>query len=447
MVDNAEYLNKKRNSSNNVDSSSKLKNIVDDKQHNEVLEEKEAIKIEKVIFSILRKIKQLAECKQLKEKKIIIDDIMNIIGQYLPNELEREFYVHDGKIIHPFNTPMSLQEFLILLCCAVEMRIKNFFDSHYGEELIIKRRLFSFVRTNIFNKTDIISDDLLGDIKKDFFLGLFTYEQSDFQLDMSFFSYNLADIQDYFSLENDHDNYYKDNDIFPNSPSSEPLSIFNRNHLKEILTSTPIIEIYKEVLSIQGFKEITNNDIKMTIENFIEHMKIYLIVTINYGFTIFNGVIFLRQEMVKGALVSYGQVGCTVLTIIHEIGHCLKRLMLEDTNYYLNTEPMVYNKDKLIILEKQGLKENNINKTRPKLTDFGTAVEYIMYKNDFLANKIGINAGKFLLQRTSYALSKSDFCSHLVKALKDDDILTEGTYPLGRSSNSNLPIICNRSPY
>ena len=438
--DNSNLLNKKRNSSNNDESLSYLETFHNQivSKDNQTVEETKQIQIKDLMLFVIKQLILLAESRKAKEKKEIIKAIYEKINTYLPKESERHIYVKDDKIIHPFNTKMNSNDFFILFCCAVDLRLKNFFISRSGIELVIRRRIFAFVRKNILTKNNIISDGLIGDLRKDYLLGLFTYENADYAIDTSLFSPLI--INNYFDLQNEHDNYYKNNELYPNSPSNEPLSIFNRNDLSEILTSTPIIEIYNEVLSIQGFTDITNNDIKIKLQTFIDNINIYYLNTQHFGMTLFSGDIFLREGMVTMALESYGAAGCTILTLIHEIGHCLKRIIVNDNNFYLNTEPMVYNKDNTM-----GLKKNNIhNKKTINITDFGTAVEYILYKKYFFAQKIGINGGKFLLQKTSYSLCKGDFCSQLVKALKKDSSIEEGTYPLKRSSVFNLPIQCNK---
>lgn len=452
MESKKEYLNKKRNNEKEEEGNHKSKvnlskniSITVSSAKNSSFLTQEKLTNEAFVVSVFELFKKYFKSKLKEDEQLIIEEIQITIKQYLPkDEFERNMYVRNNKIYHRFNTSMNSKEFLILFCLAIDFFVKFVRKPTNQAEHNITKRIMVFTMKYRTFLRGLFSEDIVGEIKRDNILALLTYEQNDFSFSLCKLKFQMNNISDYFTFFKDNQDIEGFQDIivkkeFPELPFNEELSILNRDDLKYIVGSQPILEVYNEALKIQGIATTTET-IKIILDDFITNMKVYVIDIKEFGFTLYNGNIFLREDMVSDVRESYGNAGCTLLTLIHEFGHCIKRLLVEDSNFYLNTETMIVNEANEIVL-----KQNNEEKqqlTEDSIKDFGFAVENILYNLSFKAKKIGANGGKYLLKKESYLLNKNEFIGGLVGALKKDANTITGTYALNRGIESNLPVEC-----
>lgn len=357
---------------------------------------------------------------QTKNNQILIE-IKNELNIF---HVETQDYSENNILKHDFLSPVSTHDFLCLFCTAIHLRINTYINPDNFEiirQKNITQALKSYFIVLPFH-IPFITNTPIEKLRQNYILTILMFQKREDDLIELF----ETDVSVPFYKEGDVSN--SEGDWICKSEDHPTEAIYERSTIKTIVLSRPILEAYKHVLSIQGFPNLELKDIENKLGPFIDTMKVYATNITDFGFTIFDGTIHVRTKFLTQSHLKYSVAGCFILTMIHEIGHVINRILKEDHNFYLLTEEMVLSTNG-VVLKKNSSEENILEDDI--ISDFGEMVEKVLYADNLQRNSIGYHGGKFLLNRDNYKLSLKEFSQKLSEAINTKN-------PKGKKDSTSL---------
>ena len=415
------------------------------------------------IYDIIYKLNRLYNAISKEKAEIVLNQIKVIFNSF-SFDYSRYYDNNNDILIHPFNQSITSHHFLRLFCAAVNCRIISFeFNPKNNLEQIRQYKIKEFLEkyieasNNIIKDIPFLTDSPLGRARQDYLLTVLMTTKSKLNISSELFTSDYC--LPFFLNQIEENKFLKeknDNDI----PSKK---IRQRAFIKTIVLQPIILELYKEVLAIQG-KKVSIEDIKQKLEPFIDSMKLYALYCNEYGFTIADGTIFMRMAFYEEGPKKYGTAGCFIFTLIHELGHVVNRLFRDDTNFFILTDRMISTENGILIKESES-KEEIIKKAEPNsdniliemntnrntkddhssektkiIDDFGDAVEKLLYLSHVKSKHIGYYGGKYLLNINNYLKPKKQFINELATEIDkvNPDANENDIYLFGKSSRDYI---------
>ena len=334
-----------------------------------------------------------------------------------------------GKIlIHPFNTKVTLEDFIYLFLNAIIISLK-----YNTEQLDIQKKflLKSFSSAQI---PDLLMQNPLSDAKRDIFIAnlscLDETEYLSFEILETYEYFNYFEVMNIKKYDFDENTSIeeltfrpKNDDIIgqieniPVHPFLKEHPIYDRSYLKQIALSTPVVQCYQKVLETQDIK-VSLEDISSTLSKFISTVQIFYADINEFGFTINCGIIFISKSKVKLSIRSIPHAACVLLTVLHEFSRCLLRLVRNDQNFYFLTKVIQSNAGK-------------------KFKDSGRYFEYLLLGRE--VDKLFPSSSKFLLNLDNYNCQLADFHKNLIIELNEE---SEESCYISKSGGVPAKIIC-----
>lgn len=305
-----------------------------------------------------------------------------------------------------FNEKLSLDEFENLFGYSVIIHLQKFTKKINCENSIIFK-FISFLKTD-FKQINILENSPLGELKRDLLVEYIIKPN-----DLSPYSIMEESVcKDFF----DEIKKNKCNKRQIDKPFTYK-NFLSRNFLINLIVTKPILTLYKTILRLQNI-EVAYEDLKSELLQFLKTVKIYVMQlgNYNYGMTINTGNIYINKYNFIYCFEQYSHFAVILITLMHEVMHCLIRIFRENKNYYLLTEG-IYVHDGEIEYNNEN---NKIEISIPikRIEDSGYMFEYYLLGN---FNLYHYYLGKFLINKSNYDCDYETFKEKLLKEIEKND--------------------------
>ena len=385
----------------------------------------------KQIKNLLKIIKEFYKDSLTNNKK---EEISTYISNLISPEIEDIYLSSINQcLIFPFNKKLTNEDFFSLLLCSIFISIHQ-----TSKQLNDKKKIFlSFLPLSSIS--DILEDNPLSSLKRDVLLANLSCLDPKQKLECSIFK--VKEYHNYFNVFNDYQNKTNKtsisqtkfdstkqlDDMYESDGQSNEETyinklllsypIYDRHYLSKIILSDIVVSCYKEVLKTQNIN-INNSKIKTILSSFLNNVNIYYLNLEDYGLTINEGTIFINEKHIHDSLINLSSAGCVILTVMHEIMHCLLRLVRNDDNFYYLTGKVKIN--------------NKI------YDDSGKIFEKIFLNTEY--KSINDSAGEFLINVDNYNSSLKIFQDELKKKNYKKD--GSNKCSIAREEGIRMGVIC-----
>lgn len=364
----------------------------------------------------LQQLYSLLESKTEQEANHIKESFLQIIPAYTGKTME------NGELYLEFGKDITLSEYMNLVYSVLRKLIVEFSFNH--DNLTVKDQLqinYANLSSFLFELKQIQNLNFMGNTplsiaKRDYLLGKIASSRVEKNPNVLIFKQKDSDYQNYFTYYSKQrlglSTLRRKSDI----PVYGEFNLYNLKDISKVINSKPIRQLYKKVFDILKIPT-DDNDIDNHLTEILKYLKVYAITMDPYGITIYNKTIFLQSEMVYHSLRNYSYSALVLITLFHEIGHILNRLIRESNNNYLLTDNVIYNSNNMeYTLEKD--KNKKLEQYESIIDDFGDLFEHLLYFSTNSKSIFNYHAGKFLLEQKNYNLDMDLFIKTLDSKIK-----------------------------